>query len=185
MKKSMLILSAIALALTITSAASSTARQLITGNDIQDNSVGSRDIQNRSIRGEDLSRALVKHLRGRQGEPGAAGPSGPQGSAGEKGENGEKGDTGAAGPAGPAGANGMSGYEVVEQKLDVADGDWGPVSAICPAGKVPVSGGAKASVGASFDDSYPDRDANAWTVRYYSWATQTVTVYAICTTSVS
>jgi hypothetical protein len=58
------------------------------------NSVGSKQIKNRSIQPVDLGRKAVASLGGRRGRPGPTGPQGIQGPQGVQGEPGPKGDTG-------------------------------------------------------------------------------------------
>src|SRR4051812_9687815 len=67
------------------------------------NSVGTKQVKDRSLGVVDLSRKAAKALRGQTGPPGergatgAAGATGPAGSNGTNGTKGDKGDTGAAG----------------------------------------------------------------------------------------
>jgi hypothetical protein len=100
MRKASFALCALVAALSISAAASGSVRALITGADIRDGSITSKDIASHTIVGSNLSRSLVQSL---QGETGAAGPAGPAGPAGAKG------DPGAQGPAGPQGAQGAKG----------------------------------------------------------------------------
>lgn len=73
---------------------------------------------------------------GATGATGEAGPAGPAGPQGPQGPQGPKGDTG---PAGPAGA---TGWEVVEGPVVVIKPyETVTTAAICPTGKIPVSGG--------------------------------------------
>jgi len=92
--------------------------------------------------------------QGGKGDPGPTGPAGPQGLKGDPGvagPQGARGDPGPAGPTGPAGAQGpqgpagISAMEVVTAfyaPLRIGPNDGG--SAMCPAGKVAISGGAVA-----------------------------------------
>ena len=76
---------------------------LITGAQIKDGTVASRDIANGTIKRADIADAAAAALRGQRGARGAAGPPGPAGPAGPAGQ---QGPTGAAGSQGPAGAQG-------------------------------------------------------------------------------
>ena len=59
-----------------------------------------------------------------------------------RGASGPRGATGAQGPAGPQGPAGVSGYNVVTQYFTVNTGTQRLVDVQCPAGQVPVGGGA-------------------------------------------
>ena len=92
--------------------------------------------------------------QGPKGDPGPAGPAGPQGLKGDPGVAGPQGARGDPGPAGPAGAQGpqgpagISNMEVVTVIYVPPAGIIGPNdggSAMCPAGKVAISGGAAAT----------------------------------------
>jgi hypothetical protein len=67
-----------------------------------------------------------------QGQPG---PQGPQGEPGPAGPQGEQGAPGAPG--------GLAGYEVVSKTSDLNSADQKDQFVLCPAGKVPVGGGAE------------------------------------------
>ena len=85
---------------------------------------------------------------GAQGSAGPTGPQGPAGAQGATGTQGPTGPTGAQGPAGPQGPAGISGMEVVTAFYSPLG--FGPndgASAMCPSGKVAISGGAVASEG--------------------------------------
>ena len=81
---------------------------LITGAQIKDGTVASRDIKNGTIGRADIADAAEAALRARRGPQGAAGQ---QGAAGPVGPAGPQGTTGAAGPQGPRaqGAQGPKG----------------------------------------------------------------------------
>ena len=81
----------------------------ITGSQIKDGTIDSRDIKNGTIKLVDLASSTRVTLKGRKGDTGATGPAGPQGATGATGaagQQGARGATGAAGPAGPAGPAG-------------------------------------------------------------------------------
>ncbi len=74
-----------------------TAANLVTGKDVKDNSLRSRDVHNGSLKVKDLTARAVRTLQ-KGGMAGATGPAGPQGA---------KGSTGATGPQGPKGDDGL------------------------------------------------------------------------------
>jgi hypothetical protein len=78
----------------------------ITGDQIKDGTIDSRDIKNGTIKLVDLASSTRVTLKGETGDTGATGPSGPKGATGAAGQQGAQGATGAAGPAGPAGQAG-------------------------------------------------------------------------------
>ena len=85
---------------------------LITGAQVKDETLESRDIKNGTIKKADLSAAAVASLRGARGPSGPAGPAGPQGpqgATGLQGTSGPQGPQGAAGPQGPKGDKGETG----------------------------------------------------------------------------
>jgi hypothetical protein len=92
--------------------------------------------------------------QGARGDPGPVGPVGPQGLKGDPGVAGPQGAKGDPGPVGPVGAQGPQGpagisdMEVVTAIYFPPAGLVGPNdggSAMCPAGKVAISGGAGAT----------------------------------------
>jgi hypothetical protein len=68
-------------ALASVTAATAGVQALITGSQIVDGTVASRDIRNGTIARADLAPATLLYLRGRRGAPGPAGPAGPTGPA--------------------------------------------------------------------------------------------------------
>ena len=116
----------VVLALVGVTAATAGVKALVTGAQIKDGTIESRDVKNGALRSADLSRQLAASLRGRrgpQGASGAQGATGPQGPAGLKGDpgpqgapgsqglpggQGPKGDPGLPGPAGPQGPPGAA-----------------------------------------------------------------------------
>ena len=94
--------------------------------------------------------------QGPKGDTGDTGPQGPQGKQGLQGPQGEQGPQGpagadgATGPAGADGADGVSGYQVVN-RMTASDASLAPKTTVdiavsCPATKVVLGGGYKASV---------------------------------------
>ena len=266
-------------ALAVATAGTAGVQALITGAQIKDGTIESRDIKNGAIGRADIADAAEAALRGARGSRGADGPAGPAGPAGAQGAagpqgpqgatgaqgpqgpQGPKGDTGSgvnvtgsvavvgdlpagaalgdayivtgtghlhvwdgaawvdagpvrgpegpqgatggagpagpqgpAGPAGPAGADGadggLAGYQVVTgAAVTVTPFDFDvSATAMCPAGKVAVGGGASVADSASQIDiaqSYPAAGGAGWsvTVHNYEEGDNTVTPYAICASS--
>ena len=113
MRRTVLVGAGVASALVVATAGTAGVKALITGAQIKDGTIESRDIDNGSIRRADLSGAAIASLRGGRGPAGATGPrgatgtqgpAGPQGAAGPQGPQGPAGSQGAAGAAGPPGA---------------------------------------------------------------------------------
>ena len=93
-------------------AATAGAAKLITG----------KDIRNGSITSKDLSRGAKSALKGQRGPQGSRGPAGP------------------VGPAGPSGPSAVSRLTRVENTVTVPAEDVGSASVSCPAGQSLVSG---------------------------------------------
>ncbi len=91
---------AFALGLLIATAGTATAAKLITGSQIKDGSIGTRDLA-KSVRSQ-LSRAGSAGSAGPQGPAGATGVAGVQGPQGEPGPQGDPGPEGPTGPRGPS-----------------------------------------------------------------------------------
>jgi hypothetical protein len=102
-------------ALAVATAGSAGVQALITGAQIKDGTIESRDIENGTIRRADIGRGAIASLEGDRGPRGAQGPSGPAGAQGPagapgpQGASGPQGATGAQGPQGPQGAKGDTG----------------------------------------------------------------------------
>jgi hypothetical protein len=96
------------IALFVALGGSSYAALTITGRNVRDSSLTTRDVKNRSLLGVDFKPGqLPAGPQGPQGPQGAQGPQGPQGLQGLqglKGDTGDKGDTGNQGPIGPSDA---------------------------------------------------------------------------------
>ena len=169
---------AVVATLMITAAASADVRALITGAQILDRTITSRDIAKDTIKGENLSPRLVRSLRGQRGATGAPGAPGPAGATGEggpvgppgpAGAQGERGPGGPGGPAGPAGPQGepgppghagppgsISGWEtVVGENTVVPPGETRYSIVRCPAGKLPLGGGPTGRRGLVVASSHP------------------------------
>lgn len=85
------------------------ARNLINGGRIRPNTITSRQVRNRTLGVNDLSRRAVSRLRGNRGPRGFRGPQGPHGPHGNAGPQGDRGPTGSPGPVGPQGPPGPQG----------------------------------------------------------------------------
>jgi hypothetical protein len=89
--------------------------------------ITSKNIKNGTIQTVDISAAAKRALKGNRGPQGAQGPPGLQGSAG---------------PVGPQGPPGIQSLTAVESNtVSVPPGSYGEVTANCPSGQRPVSGG--------------------------------------------
>jgi hypothetical protein len=101
----------------VVAAASSTAATIV---------VTSKNIKNGTIQTVDISAKAKRALRGNRGPRGFPGLAGPEGSPG---------------PAGPQGPPGVQSITGVANSTTVAPGSFGTVTATCPGGQAPVSGG--------------------------------------------
>lgn len=108
----------VVLALVCVTAATAGVKALVTGAQIKDGTIESRDVMNGTLRPADLAPGLTASLRGQRGAQGTAGPQGPagpkgdpgsQGAPGSQGPSGGQGPQGNAGPAGAAGPQGPQG----------------------------------------------------------------------------
>jgi hypothetical protein len=100
----------------LVSAASATAAFVVT----------SKNIKNGTIQTVDISAKAKRALKGNRGPRGFRGLVGPPGSVG---------------PAGPQGPPGVQSLTPVGNSTTVSPGSFGTVTATCPAGQGPVSGG--------------------------------------------
>jgi hypothetical protein len=125
------------LALAAVTAGSAGVQALITGSQIKDDTIESRDIKNGTVRRADISAATLAVLRGATGQQGPAGPSGPQGARGEAGPPGPAGPQGAPGPPG----NTISYANGYSELVTVPPGEFRFANAICPTGTLLVGGG--------------------------------------------
>jgi hypothetical protein len=83
------------LALVIAAGGTSYAAVQLTGHDIQDGTITTKDVKDKNLKVKDLSPDAVSALKG---QTGPAGPAGPQGAAGAQGQQGVQ------GPVGPSNA---------------------------------------------------------------------------------
>jgi Collagen triple helix repeat (20 copies) len=115
------------------------------------NSVGTRQLKNRSVTLVKLKRGAIASLRGDTGPPGPAGRPGATGRTGSRGPAGAKGATGAQGPAGTFGT-----ITVRNETLSVSAGAQSAMVETCPSGAIAVGGGA------SFGPSNGTGEGNVW-----------------------
>ena len=154
------------------------------------NSVGTRQLKNRSVTLVKIRRGAIASLRGDTGSRGPAGHTGPIGRTGPRGPAGPKGSTGRAGSG-----RDVRTVTVRSEMLSVSAGAQSSVAETCPAGAVAVGGGA------SFGPSNGTGEGNVWIesarpdpatgtsptgwftiVNNASGTTQDVTWYAECAT---
>jgi hypothetical protein len=83
-------------ALFVAFSGTATAALVMTGKQIKDGTITGKDLKNRTLGTNKLSKKAVSLLKGQQGVAGPAGPQGPKGEAGVQGVQGPKGDTGVA-----------------------------------------------------------------------------------------
>jgi hypothetical protein len=109
MRRTMALVAGVILALAAVTAATAGVRALITGAQIKDGTIQSRDIANRTIRTRDMTSAAIASLRGLRGATGPAGATGATGAQGPAGPAGPQGPTGAKGATGDQGPQGDKG----------------------------------------------------------------------------
>jgi hypothetical protein len=169
--------------------------------DVKDNSLGTVDVRNGSLLPIDFKPGTIpagpqgpQGAQGPAGPQGAAGPQGPKGATGPKGSQGPKGAQGQQGPQGPKGDKGiqgvpgLSGIQVVSSTLSNSE-TFKYVTANCPPGKRPISGGygvlglPKEVV---VQGSFPFPHQNGWQVIARETAPYAANwgliVYAVCAT---
>ena len=125
-------------ALFVACTGSATAATLITGGQIKNNSVTTKDVKNKSLRATDFRPGDLP--RGPAGATGAQGPQGAQGAPGPQGSR------------GPQGVPGLSGLEHVFDGTPSNSSSPKDVTLTCPPGKVAISAtydiaGGKTGVG--------------------------------------
>lgn len=111
MKRTVLLAAGVGSALVVATAGTAAVQALITGAQIQDGTIASRDIKNGTITRTDIGAATLSSLRGQRGAQGARGAVGPQGPAGPVGAAGPQGPTGGTGSTGATGAQGPQGVK--------------------------------------------------------------------------
>ncbi|HUQ21697.1 MAG TPA: hypothetical protein VM049_01650 [Gaiellaceae bacterium] len=111
MRRTVLLLAGAASGLAVATAATAGVQALITGAQIKDGTIESRDIENGTIGRGDIRSSVLASL---QGERGSTGPEGPRGPVGPQGAAGPQGTTGGQGPQGATGATGAPGPQGVK-----------------------------------------------------------------------
>jgi hypothetical protein len=110
MKRTILALGTIALALAVTSGAWAAQKYIITSwNQVQPGTLRGANIHDHTLGLNKLSRKAQSELQGPQGPAGPSGPSGPAGPSGPRGDSGPIGPQGNVGPTGARGAQGLKG----------------------------------------------------------------------------
>lgn len=141
-------------ALVVVTAATAGVQALITGAQIKDGTISTRDLRNGTIVRADIARSTLSSLRGERGARGPNGPTGPQG------------------PAGPPGpATPLEYTAAYSTPAVVAPGQTGFAVAVCPADTLAFSPGhvvddvatARLAVLESFPISSADR-RSGWQV---------------------
>jgi len=163
------------LALFVALGGSSYAAIVVTGKNVKDSSLTTKDIKNRSLLKADFKTGQIP--AGPRGITGTAGANGAAGAAGAPGAPGAPGGTGG------QGAPGVSGYQrVPSAPIANPQNTQKSGTATCPAGKKVLGGGAEAGglIGQVVYDSYPPTDSS-WRVHITNTGFDTTfTVYAIC-----
>ena len=167
MRKVSALVAGVLSALAMVTAGTAGVQALITGAQIRDGSVESRDIKNGTIGRADIAGAALSSLRGARGPAGPAGAAGPAGVQGQQGVAGPQGPQGPQGPSGPQGPQGLPG----SVNFTYAWSDWTPVpagqnrfaAASCPAGSTALgeahhaaSSSSRVVVLESFPVGFPD-----------------------------
>ena len=155
---------AVALAVALVTAGSSTAAFVVT----------SANIKNGTIKLVDISAGAKRGLRGQRGPRGLPGPDGP------------KGDSGSQGPQGPPGIQAL--VRVSESK-QIPGGVTDVVIAHCPAGMNPISGGFQFTTGlGEVTSSQMAPVEHGWAAVAFVNAgsgSRELTAYAYCTLNVN
>ena len=137
------------LALIVAAGAGATASMIITGKQIKDGSITTKDVKNRSLKVKDLSPKATSKLRGAtgpagpagpRGATGATGPAGATGATGLQGLTGLQGIQGIQGIPGVPGLPGLSGFDIVHETVNIpALGGSSSVAGTCTDGKKAIS----------------------------------------------
>jgi hypothetical protein len=138
----------LAAGMVVASAATAGAADLLTGQDVKNESLTGRDVRNGTISGADVrDGSLTKDdFSGtRAGPQGPQGPEGPAGPKGATGATGAQGPIGLPGQTGQQGPPGISGLEYVVTGNSVAGKATEFWQADCPAGKKVLGGGVSST----------------------------------------
>ena len=164
-------------------------KNAVVGKKIATNAVGGAKLATNAVTGPKVKDGTLLVADFKAGQF----PAGPQGPKGDPGPPGPKGDPGAQGPKGDkgdTGAPGISGYQTVAGPwTNIAASGMANASAICPAGKKVLAGGADTPLGDAVRlviiysypyDANPSVD-NAWGVRALNTQSNGVfRAWAIC-----
>jgi hypothetical protein len=168
------VIAVIALLFSLTGTA--VAGALVTGANVKNGSLTGVDVKNGSLGSVDIKNGTIKpiDIKGGMFPTGPQGPEGPQGQQG---------------PGGPQGPAGLSGLQVVTKHSATNSLGFRFATAICPAGKKVLGGGAYVTDGGWPNEigivgSYPT--GAAWSAAAQELvafpANWRLTVYAICAT---
>ena len=126
-------------------------------------------------------------MQGPKGDTGPKGDMGPMGGAGPQGPKGDTGSTGAKGDPGPASAQALKIETVVNANQSAPGNSAQFRGAVCPAGKVPISGGYNIitpnnPTNINVSKNYLDSTQNAWLFQIQNYSNDTITynVYVTC-----
>lgn len=138
----------------------------VTAAKLRKDSVTSGKVQNRSLRAVDFKAGQLP-----RGEQGLQGVPGVDGTDGVDGVDGVDGIDGVDGVDGTDGKPGLSELEYVRTAFsNLAAGQTGVFTAVCPSGKVPVSGGFDANLGVFMRNSRPVSSGGSTTVDLDAWS---------------
>lgn len=185
-----------ALTALLVGAGGAVAGSLVTSAQIEDGTIRSVDVADRTLNLRDLKPGARLRLQGQDGEAGADGAAGPAGEAGAPGAPGPVGPvgaTGARGSAGPSGVDGVLGYVVAygaSQPATEVDLSFSATAeALCPDTTIAVSGGyyfygdnGANPAGVSATWSMAQSRAAGWTVRSVGPVAHSVQAIAYCVT---
>jgi Collagen triple helix repeat (20 copies) len=153
-------------ALFVAFSGTATAALVMTGKQIKDGTITGKDLKNRALGTNKLSKTAVSSLEGQRGPAGPQGAAGAQGPRGEAGVQGPKGDTGVQGPKGDTGvAHVTTRTAGIAFTANGGTGEYKDGAATCQAGETVVGGGYRlpstsAGSGLVFD-AVQSRPANA------------------------
>ncbi|GAA1479056.1 hypothetical protein GCM10009623_35020 [Nocardioides aestuarii] len=141
------------------------ARDSVTARQVAKGAVRSSELKDGGVRPGGLSAAVHELIA--TAVTGPAGPEGPEGPAGPAGGPvGPAGPEGPAGPAGPAGAAGVSGHQVVTKQQSFTGNGTQTLTVACPADKIALAGGLRSDTPLLVTTSAPAAGATSWTVGF-------------------
>ena len=169
----------------VASTSATAATIIVTSKNIKDGTIQAVDLSakaKQALRGQ-RGRVGPRGLAGASGATGASGPQGPAGPAGSPGTQGPAGSAGPTGPAGPAGpaGSGVGSLEWVFDQGSALAGQPGTATALCPQGKIVISGGGSVDTGIVY--ATVPTDPEGWLVGAYNDSastTATIDAWALC-----